>query len=117
MIKLDLRPKKELVVLQSEKGEQEYYISEMTAEERDDYLQALSSRVKVDEEGRPQGLKDFRGIQAELLSRCLRTKKGELVKKEEIQSWPSSVVTSLYEIAQKINLLSEGEGEKILGKI
>ena len=110
MIKLSLKPKRESIVLQGEKGEEEYYIMEMTAEERDDYLQVLSSRVNGEQ------LKDFRGVQAELLSRSMKKKKdGSPVTKEEIQQWPSSVVTTLHELAQKINLLSEEEGKKIVG--
>lgn len=86
-------------------------IREMTAALRDKYLDTMSDRCRLDAKGAPCGIKKFEGMNAELLVLCLFKEDGKPVTKEEIQKWPGSVVTSLFEAAQRINHLLKEEKE------
>jgi len=97
----------EPVILTGLDGKEVHYeLREMSASQRDKYLDQLGERMKLDEKGKVAGVKKFDGLQTALLASCLYTVEGILVKKEEIQSWPSGTVSSLFDEAQRINLLS-----------
>jgi len=85
-------------------------IREMDAASRDKYLEQLSDRMRFDVTGKPAGIKKFEGMHAALLSLCLY-REGILVKKEEIQLWPASMVTELFNEAQNTNRLNDDVGE------
>ena len=93
----------------------QFEIREMTAADRDKYMQTLSRRFNYDKEGKPCGLKTFTGLHAELLTLCMYQVQpsGEftLVKKELLDSWPGGNVLQLYKEAQRLNHLSEREVE------
>lgn len=112
MSKFSLKRKSEPVVLMSEDGqEMNCELREMSASKRDTYLQGLSGRVSLDANGKPTGVSNFNGLQAELISSCL-FRENKLVPAEEIQEWPSSTVSDIYKLAQRINHLAESEGDK-----
>ena len=109
MSKFSLKRKiEEIVISDEDDREVTYELIEMSAANRDAYLQKLSSRIKTGPDGKPQGVSNFEGLQAELLGQCL-TKKGKPVDSKEIQGWPAGVVTAIYNMAQEMNRLSEGE--------
>jgi hypothetical protein len=100
------------VVLTGPDGKEAHYeLREMSANARDKYLDQLGERMKVDAEGKVAGVRKFEGLQSALLAVCLYDAEGALVKKEAIQSWPSTTVSSLFEEAQKINLLTATKEE------
>lgn len=87
--------------------DEEYELREMDAASRDRYLDSITSRMRMDKEGKPVGVARFEGMQADLLVHTLRKKEGGgTIRKEVIQSWPASTVTALFEEAQKLNLLN-----------
>jgi len=88
-----------------------YELREMTSLARDQFLDKLAARTRLDAQGRPVGLSKFEGLQSELLSRCL-FHDGKAVDPKDIQTWPSSVVSELYKKAQEINHLSEATQEQ-----
>jgi hypothetical protein len=88
-----------------------YELREMSASVRDKYLDQLGERMKLDAEGKVAGVKKFDGLQTALLASCLYNAEGQLVKKEEIQSWPSGTVSALFNEAQQINMLSATKEE------
>jgi hypothetical protein len=93
--------------------EKEYVLTEMTAAARDTYLDQLSARMNMGADGKATGLKKFEGMQADLITVCLKAKTGESVPASEIQSWPASTVSSLFQEAQALNHLSlEGQPPK-----
>lgn len=98
------------VTLESEQGKQELKLVEMSAAVRDQYLDTMVGRMNV-VNGQPT-IKKFDGMQSDLLSRCLVKEDGKLVTPSEIQSWPASVVTNLFEEAQKLNNLNKEDREK-----
>lgn len=98
------------VILENNGKDVAYEIREMVAADRDQYLDTVSERVRIDKDGNAAGIKKFDGMQADLLSRCLfLTEEGKspsLVAKSVIQGWPSSVVSGLFLEAQKLNKLN-----------
>src|SRR5690606_21335903 len=113
VIELDLDYKAVPVRLRDpQTGEvKEYELREMDGERRDQYLNSLGGRMRYDSSGRPLGIKDFKGMQAGLLSRCLYDSEGKLVSDKVIQKRPSSVQTRLYQRARDINSLDEDKTE------
>lgn len=83
-------------------------VREMNASSRDTYMQALSSRMEMDKEGKAVSVKNYQGLQSDLLSRCL-FRGNDLVTQEEIQTWPATAVQTLFDAAQKLNHLEKDE--------
>lgn len=86
-----------------------FLLKEMTAAARDQYLDGLSARMTTDASGKATGIRKFDGIQAELLACCLYREGGDLVSKTEVQAWPASVVSGLFEEAQRLNRLDKAD--------
>lgn len=85
---------------------QDFEIREMTAANRDTYMEQLRQRMKLDSEGTPVGLVRYEGLQADLLVLCVwNLKDNKLVSHGVIQSWPASVVNELYTEAQRMHQL------------
>lgn len=92
-------------------AEPNYELVEMDAAQRDRHLDSVRLRVDIDEGGKPR-IKKFEGLQAELVSKCLRSKEsGVFVQVKEIQTWPASIVSGLYVAAQGLNHLTEKDPE------
>jgi len=107
---LSLDPKILTVSLSQGGVSVEYELREMVASERDQYMDEVGDRLRLDASGKPAGVKKFEGMQSSLLSRCLFVKAtNEKVTKPVIQSWPGSVVGSLFTEAQKLNGLGVDE--------
>lgn len=85
---------------------------EMSAAQRDQYLDSIQARMGYDVKGSPTGLKKFDGLQADLLTRCLLKEDGKMVTREQVQGWPSSIVSDLFKAAQKLNHLNKEEDEE-----
>lgn len=87
---------------------EEYTIREMNGQQRDLHMNATGNRVRwVD--GKTAGIKDFNGMQADLLTRCLYGPDGKIVTAGAIQAWPATLVSALYKRAQALNAIS-GKG-------
>lgn len=81
-------------------------LREMTAAQRDIYLSQIGKRLHF-ENGKPAGIIKYDGLQTDLLALCLfctgKDGKDTPVTKEELNAWPSSVVSGLYAAAQELN--------------
>lgn len=101
-----LRTKARPVTIEGDGGEEtKYEIRELKAAARDKYMDNLSKRLILDSKGNVVGLRKYEGMQADLLTICL-FKEGATapVQKQELDAWPSSTVTLLFQAAQEINL-------------
>lgn len=111
MLKFTIKQKVVPVNLEIDGTEQEFYLKEMVASVRDQYLTSVSDRVRVDSNGKVTGIKKFDGMQADLIAKCLYygdgNTKDALVAKSLIQAWPASVVSSLFRECQDLNLIDE----------
>lgn len=101
-----------VTLVDTDQKEVECELREMTASDRDEYLTELRKRVQVGKDGEATGVRDFKGLQADLVHACL-FRSGERVPKDEIQGWPASAVTSIYQAAQQLNKLDRTEGEPL----
>jgi len=102
------------VVLEDAAGVRHTYeLREMPASEKDKYLNMLAKRMSFHAEtGRPQGIRDFEGMQAELLTRCMfNVESTKPVTREEIAGWPSTAAAAIYDAASDLNKI-EGEKQK-----
>lgn len=89
-----------------------YILREFPGAERDAWLNALTSRVRTLPNGKQGGIKNFTGMQADLISRCLFDEENKLVSVNTIQKWPASVQIAIHEMCQKLCGLDDAaEGE------
>jgi hypothetical protein len=89
----------------------DYKLVELDAEDRDKFLNSLGGRIKY-VNGKPQGMSNYEGLQASLLSRCLYNDEGNLVPQKEIQKFPAGVASALFKEAQKLSAFDEEAAEE-----
>lgn len=95
-------------------NDEDYMLVELTGKARDKYLNNVGARIRHGKDGNPQGVKNFEGLQAGLVSQSLfklEDNERKPVKVETIQAWPSSVLTGLHDAAKKLSALGDEEGE------
>lgn len=85
-----------------------FTIFELTGKQRDEYLNSVSQRVNY-VNGKAAGMKNLTGLQSSLIALCLKDEAGKSVKETDIQQYPSSVQTKLFEIAQELSGLGKEE--------
>jgi len=112
-----LRLKAELeeqeVILETADGEErKYVLKELIGKQRNKYMNLMSGRMRVSPQGKVLGFKNFDGMQADLLMKCLY-REGDLVSQEEIEELPASTQQALFEKAQSLSGLdNDDQGEK-----
>lgn len=90
-----------------------YELREISAAQRDRYMNSLTKRFRLDNTGKPCGIKDFEGLHASLISLCLYNEQGTLVTPQEVNAWPAHVTQTLYKAAESLNKLdAKDEGDK-----
>lgn len=87
-----------------------YFLRELDGKDRDKYLTQSSKNIIIDKNGKGR-LSTFDGMMSRLLCLSLFNEDGEAVSEEEIQSFPSSVSSALFEKAQEISGL-DNENDK-----
>lgn len=91
-----------------------YVLVELDGGQRDQYLNDLGQRVKTNAAGKTEGVKSFDKLQANLVHSSLRKVEGDKrvpVPVATIQSWPSRVVSGLFDAAKKLSRLDPEEKE------
>jgi hypothetical protein len=86
-----------------EGGEVTYQIHQLTGAGADALRAAQAAKLVLDAEGNVKEIKDFTGQYTELLARCLKDPKGELVARDVLESWPDEALKGLYDIAADLN--------------
>lgn len=92
-----------------------YVLQELDGKERDRYLNSLVGRMRTDDKGKPGSIKNFEGLQGTLIAASLRKIEPEgriHVKLETIQSWPSSLVRRLFDVAKEISSIEEDQDDE-----
>ena len=87
-----------------------YTLTELDGKARGDYITFTADRTETykDKKGETQGrLTDFAALQTELLSISLIDEKGKKAPYENINKWPSSVCSALYNKARDISGLDD----------
>lgn len=85
-----------------------YELREFSGAVRDRYINAMTKRVAHAGTDKAT-VKNFDGLQADLLTLCLHDSAGEPVSAEVIQAWPAAVVAALFKEAQTLNALGEDD--------
>lgn len=102
----DIKLRRKDVTLTGPNGKEEYYIEELTGEDRDIFLDEMKGRMTVGVDGKVSDIKSFVGLHTSLLKRCFHRKDGKLVDIDVINKLPGRVQTALYEAAQNLSSLS-----------
>lgn len=90
-----------------------YMIREANGLGRDAYLQCVNNRSRF-VDGRPAGLKDVKGLYADLLTKTMiDLETGELVTERFVQALPSSVQTTLFNKSKNLSGLGDEDAEKV----
>lgn len=110
MLSFNLKRNTVAVTLDTETGPANYQLMEMSAAQRDQYLDAVSARMTM--VGGQAQIKKFDGHQADLLTRCMVKEDGSAVTAKEVQAWPAGVVDSLFNKAQELNHLDPSAKKK-----
>lgn len=84
------------------------YMLELMGADRSDYLNFLGSRTRYSKSGETQGVKDFSGIETRLIHKSLYDKNTEeRVPLAKIESWPSTTLSKLYDMAKDLSGLGD----------
>ena len=111
-MKFSLKKKSVPVEMETAEGTTEAYsLVELSGKDRDDYLNAMATKMKYNAKGEPIGIKTFKGLQASLLCLCLEDPNNAKVTQVDLEKYPASVVNELFKAAQKLNALDE-EGQE-----
>lgn len=111
IIRLPLKRKVLKFELEDAEGKvNEVVVNELTGLERDTYLSLVTSKT-IFVDGKPQGMRDLKGLRSALLSACL-TINAIAVTSATIDAWPTTTVEALFDAAQELSGLSEGAQKK-----
>lgn len=109
------------VFLEDEQGQvRGYVLQELDGSGRDAYMNDTAGRMRIGPDGRPQGIKNFNGLQASLIHRSLFEAEleeqgdeiiiksiGKQVDIKVISSWPSGTQQELFDAAQQLSGLGK----------
>lgn len=86
--------------------EKNYELRELSGADRDRYLTDMSKRMSYGKDGKAQGISNFDGLQARLVSMSLYDSEGKQVPFDQIQSFPAKVLSALFDAAQELSALN-----------
>ncbi len=102
------------VTVEDEQGiAKTYAVREMMGNSRDQWLNGMAKRMKLDKNGAPVGVAEFGGLQASLIARCLYDDQGKLVTEAVIAQWPASAQKALFEVCQDLSGLTDKTKEEL----
>lgn len=94
-----------------------YRMVEMEGTLRDRYMTDISHRMKTGPDGKPTGmLRDVTKLHSSLLNLCLFDDQNTAVTVDNLQKWPATVLSELYEMALDLNALREQDKEEEASK-
>lgn len=93
--------------------DKDYILRELDGKQKGKYLNKMGSRIVLNEKGQVSSFKDYTGLESSLLSECIYDSDGKLVPASVMDTWPSTVLTKLFDVAQELSGLNE-EGRKKL---
>jgi hypothetical protein len=109
VLSLDLA-EQEITITKKDGEGKKYVLRELTSKQKSQYLNSMRDKITFTD-GKVSGVKDFDGLEACLLTRCLYTEESKLVTTAILQEFPARVVKKLFETAQILSALNE-EGVK-----
>lgn len=91
-------------------GGKVYTLTEATESEAKSYRNFMIGKARM-KKGETVGYGAIGDAQSYLLSKLLRNLEGHLVNQTEINSWPSRIVSPLFDRAKDISGLNDGENK------
>jgi len=89
-----------------------YVLWELTSDQRSTFLNDIGKRAKFTSRGAMQGMSNYKYLQENLLTLCMRDENGEKITKEVLAKYPAHVISELFKAAQTLSALDvEGEQE------
>jgi len=79
-----------------------YKLREVAGDDRCIFLDDMSERMGIGEDGKPT-IKKVRGLQESLLTKSLYDEKDKLVSEDVLKTYPSTVLTELFKTAQTLS--------------
>lgn len=101
LIELDLEYAKIPVKLKDKEGQIiEGWLEELPPTERDAYRNFMNQQTRYDDKGTPVGIKNFDGLETDLVFRCMRRRSdGKQFPIAEVRKWPGTAITTLHRAA------------------
>ena len=96
--------------------EKKFVLREMMGDELGKWKDGQKARFEKDKRGQVIGFKSVRGLEADLISRCLYDEAGNLVPAKEMVNWPPSILKGLSKDCQDLNGLTD-EAEEAEKKV
>lgn len=90
-----------------------YLLRELDGNTKGMYLKKMSTKVVLGPDGEIKSFTDYGGLETTLLGMCLYDPKDELVPVDVMQTWPSTALTSLFDLAQELSGLTEKSKKKL----
>jgi hypothetical protein len=101
--RFSLRKRSIPIELEDEGGQVHVYtLKEPDGTGRDQILDKMNERAKVSKDGSPAGIKSFKGLHADLISKVLYDVDDKPVSANVIQGWPASLQEKLFKMAQDL---------------
>lgn len=90
-----------------------FTLKEMFGGIRQEWQESQRQRYGLDYSGQPAGLTKFKGLEADLISKCLFDENDKPIPAEMVQGWPSSTQAALYQLCIQLNAISEKDIAKL----
>jgi hypothetical protein len=84
----------------------QYALKELSGSDRDAFLKFTTSKITQNEKGEDI-VKDPTGIQSCLLARALYDQDGKSVTQEVIESYPATILSTLFDVAKELSGLED----------
>lgn len=88
-----------------DKKVKEFVLTELDGIARDDYLTEMGKKMKT--VNGVTEIKDYKGLQAMLICKCMSDKFGEPLSVDDCQALPGKTITKLFEECQTLNGLGD----------
>ena len=95
---------KEIPVTIDEKA---YVLKELDGLQKGKYLNVMGKRIVLNDQGKVKAFLDYSGLESTLLAVCLYDEEDNLMKIHEMEKWPSTVLSELFDMAQDLSALKE----------
>lgn len=100
------------VVIEVSPGvEKNFILREMMGDELGKWKDGQKTRFEKDKRGNVIGFKSVRGLEADLISRCLYDEENNLVSAKEMLNWPPTILKCLAKDCQELNGLTDESEE------
>ena len=89
-----------------------YILRELDGRQKGKYLNKMGSRIVLNNKGEVSSFKDYAGLESTLLELCFYDEENKLVPSAVMDTWPSTILTTLFDEAQILSGLNEEARKK-----